>query len=59
MKQIIASVFIPVTRRVKGYTRFVGKYVTAEGSVSDPIKLYFIGRKGFLLPVIRYPLLVE
>jgi len=30
MKQIIASVFIPVGR-VKGYTRFVGKYVTGRG----------------------------
>jgi len=24
------SIFIPVTRRVKGYTRFVGKYVTGR-----------------------------
>jgi len=23
-------IFIPVTRRVKGYTRFVGKYVTGR-----------------------------
>jgi len=26
-------IFIPVTRRVKGYTRFVGKYVTGCLSV--------------------------
>jgi len=42
-------VIIPVTCRVKGYTRFVGRYVRrkrfrphkvyiAEGNVSDPIK---------------------
>jgi len=24
------KIFIPVTRRVKGYTRFVGKYVTGR-----------------------------
>jgi len=24
------DIFIPVTRRVKGYTRFVGKYVTGR-----------------------------
>jgi len=30
-------VFIPVTHRVKRYTRFFGKYVR-ERSVSDPIK---------------------
>jgi len=24
------TIFIPVTRRVKGYTRFVGKYVTGR-----------------------------
>jgi len=29
---------IAVTRRVKEYTRFVEKYVTAEVSVSDAIK---------------------
>jgi len=33
-------IFIPVIRRVKGYTRFVGEYVT-EGSVSDPIKCIY------------------
>jgi len=26
-------VFIPVTRRVKGYTRFVGKYVTGRSQI--------------------------
>jgi len=34
------EIIIPVTRRVKGYTRFVGKY-QAEGSVSDPIKYIY------------------
>jgi len=33
-------VFIPVTRRVKGYTIFVGKYVTGR-SVFDPIKYIY------------------
>jgi len=28
---------LPVTRRVKGYTRFVEKYEPAEGSVFDHI----------------------
>jgi len=31
-------IFIPVTRRVKGYTRFVGKYVT--GRRKWPYKVY-------------------
>jgi len=35
------SVVIPVTRRVKGYTRFVGKYVTGRRNVSDPIKCIY------------------
>jgi len=25
---VFYRIFIPITRRVKGYTRFVGKYVT-------------------------------
>jgi len=40
MKQIIASVFIPVTRRVKGYTRFVGKYLTDRRKRFRPHKVY-------------------
>jgi len=32
------TVFIPVTRRVKGYILVVGKYITGGGSVSDPIR---------------------
>jgi len=35
-------IFILVTRRIKGYTRFVGKYELAESSVSDPIKYIYI-----------------
>jgi len=31
---------IPVTRRVKGYTRFVGKYVTGRRKHFRPHKLY-------------------
>jgi len=27
----VSIIFIPGTRRVKGYTRFVGKYVTVIG----------------------------
>jgi len=27
---LILNIFIPVSRRVKGYTRFVGKYVTVR-----------------------------
>jgi len=41
-------IFIPVTRRVKGYTRFVGKYVTGRGSipVTRRVKGYtrFVGK---------------
>jgi len=33
-------VFIPVTRRVKGYTRFVGKYVTGRRKRFRPHKVY-------------------
>jgi len=32
--------FIPVTRRVKGYTRFVGKYVTGRRKRFRPHKVY-------------------
>jgi len=32
--------FIPVTRRVKGYTRFVGKYVTDRRKRFRPHKVY-------------------
>jgi len=39
MKQIIALVFIPVTRRVKGYTRFVEKYVTGRRKRFRPHKV--------------------
>jgi len=36
------AIFILVSCRVKGHTRFVGMYIAAEGSVSDPIKyIYF------------------
>jgi len=38
---VTRRVIIPVTRRVKGYTRFVGKYVTRKGSVSDPINYIY------------------
>jgi len=34
------SIFIPVTRRVKGYTRFVGKYVTSRRKRFRPHKVY-------------------
>jgi len=33
-------VFIPVTRRVKGNTRFVGKYVTGRRKRFRPHKVY-------------------
>jgi len=33
-------VIIPVTRRVKGYTRFVGKYVTGRRKRFRPHKVY-------------------
>jgi len=32
--------FIPVTRRVKGYTRFVGKYVKGRRKSFRPPKVY-------------------
>jgi len=32
-------IFIPVTRRVKGYTRFVGKYVTGRRKRFRPHKV--------------------
>jgi len=32
--------FIPVTRRLKGYTRFVGKYATGRGKRFRPHKVY-------------------
>jgi len=35
-------IFIPVTRRVKGYTRFVGKYVTGRRKRFRPHKVYII-----------------
>jgi len=38
---LVFDVFIPVTRRVKGYTRFAGKYVRGRKSVSDPIKYIY------------------
>jgi len=34
------QIFIPVTRRVKGYTRFVGKYVTGRRKRFRPHKVY-------------------
>jgi len=34
------NIFIPVTRRVKGYTRFVGKYVTGRRKRFRPHKVY-------------------
>jgi len=36
----ISPVFIPVTRRVKGYTRFVGKYETGRRKRFRPHKVY-------------------
>jgi len=33
-------IFIPVTRKVKGYTRFVGKYVTRRRKRFRPHKVY-------------------
>jgi len=35
-------IFIPVTRRVKGYTRFVEKYVTGRRKRFRPHKVYII-----------------
>jgi len=37
---VCGCVFIPVTRRVKGYTRFVGKYVTGRRKRFRPHKVY-------------------
>jgi len=34
------NVIIPVTRRVQGYTRFVGKYVTGRRKRFRPHKVY-------------------
>jgi len=39
-QQIPASPLIPVTRRVKGYTRFVGKYVTGRRNLFRTHKVY-------------------
>jgi len=36
----LAPIIIPVTRRVKGYTRFVGKYVTGRRKRFRPHKAY-------------------
>jgi len=41
-------VIIPVTRRVKGYTRLVGKYVTGRRKRFRPDKLYI-----FLIRIIN------
>jgi len=52
VKVKLNKVFIPVTRRVKGYTRFVGKYVTGRRKRFRPHKVYI-----FLIritsPVVR------
>jgi len=37
---ILIIVIIPVTRRVKGYTRFVGKYVTGRRKRFRPHNVY-------------------
>jgi len=37
---LLCATFIPVTRRVKGYTRFVGKYVTGRRKRFRPHKVY-------------------
>jgi len=34
------NIFIPVTRRVKGYTRFVGRYATGRRKQFRPYKAY-------------------
>jgi len=34
------TIFIPVTRRIKGYTIFVGKYVTGRWNRFGPHKVY-------------------
>jgi len=36
------NLIIPVTRRVKGYTRFVGKYVTGRRKRFRPHKVYIL-----------------
>jgi len=33
----VLNIFIPVTRRVKGYTRFVGKYVVVCTYIEYPL----------------------
>jgi len=38
--QFCLLLFVPVTRRVKGYTRFVGKYVTGRRKRFLPHKVY-------------------
>jgi len=35
-------IFIPVTRRVKGYSRFVGKYVTGRNNLFRLHKVYIL-----------------
>jgi len=40
LRRFLMFLFIPVTRRVKGYTRFVGKYVTGRGKRFRPHKVY-------------------
>jgi len=37
-----SNIFIPVTRRVKGYTRLVGKYVTSRRKRFLPHKVYIL-----------------
>jgi len=39
-RHLVYCIIIPVTRRVKGYTRFVGKYVTARRKRFRPHKVY-------------------
>jgi len=36
----VYTIFIPVTRKVKGYTRFSGKYVTGKRKRLQPYKVY-------------------
>jgi len=38
--KLIFNIFMPVTRRVKGYTRFVGKYVTGRRKRFRPHTVY-------------------
>jgi len=47
LPSIIGNIIIPVTRRVKGYTRFLEKYVSGRRKLSDPIK-YIYSRSGSL-----------